>query len=363
MFTPAPGETLLRLEAMLAALPEEPEAFVRLASGVRDWEELLRTAQEQGVARTMLHALERGEGAPPHLRRHARRVLTGARLRQPRRAEALREILEALEAAGLCASPLKGPCLAARVYPEPALRPSADLDVLVREADLPVALASLGRSGFHQPPRGQEYYRRHHHHLHLVRADTPHLELHFRALVGFGAVLPAEPILERASAGAEGWLVPSPEDEVLYLLLHAASHLFQRLSWLFDIKLLLRNHPGVDWSAVADRAREHGFAAVLAVALRVQAERLQMRLPEPTSLGLPAPDQPRLLVGHRMLASAAQMPIRWRARTAVKLGYSALLCPSPRAAARFLGHRLAWIARRRAQRAFPDRCPAEWRVN
>ena len=47
---------------------------------------------------------------------------------------------------------LKGPPLAEWLYPDPALRPSFDLDLLIRPADVPAALALLAREGYRREP-------------------------------------------------------------------------------------------------------------------------------------------------------------------------------------------------------------------
>ena len=75
---------------------------------------------------------------------------------------------------------LKGPLLAERIYPEGALRPSVDLDLLVAENDLGRAVAALERAGWEADAGPTAVYaRRHHHHLQLRREGQPPLELIF----------------------------------------------------------------------------------------------------------------------------------------------------------------------------------------
>ena len=42
----------------------------------------------------------------------------------------------------------------------------------------------------------------------------------------------------------------------MYLALHAAKHLFHRISWLYDLKLLIRSQPSLNWDRVSEIARE-----------------------------------------------------------------------------------------------------------
>ena len=67
-------------------------------------------------------------------------------------AESLRSLLEAFRVAGIPAIPLKGPLLAERLYPDPALRPTSDLDLLIGKADLGRVDELLSRLGYRRAP-------------------------------------------------------------------------------------------------------------------------------------------------------------------------------------------------------------------
>src|SRR5262249_59986901 len=98
---------------------------------------------------------------------------------------ALDESLEGLAAAGVRAAALKGPVLGERLYPDPAARPSTDLDFLVLPDDLERAAAALQAIGYQaQTGPAARYHRRHHRHICLYRPGSPTIELHFRAYTG-----------------------------------------------------------------------------------------------------------------------------------------------------------------------------------
>jgi Uncharacterised nucleotidyltransferase len=86
----------------------------------------------------------------------------------------LAALLRRCNAAGVALMPLKGAVLAAHYYPDPALRPMADIDVLVRPAQLPVSAAALGAMGL----RLSEVTPRHSTYQHpgarVVRYDGEH---------------------------------------------------------------------------------------------------------------------------------------------------------------------------------------------
>lgn len=165
---------------------------------------------------------------------------------------------------------LKGPLFARRYYARPSARGTSDIDLLVSEEDLPVAVRSLGKAGYHVVDSIEEVARsrREHHHLHLARAASPELELHFHAYRGFGVTLRAHALTERSelASGFETIRVPDARDELAYLAVHAAAHRFGRLAWLHDLRLVVERMTSADLEVAAARAREWGVARALALA-------------------------------------------------------------------------------------------------
>lgn len=165
---------------------------------------------------------------------------------------------------------LKGPLLARRYYPRPSARGTSDIDLLVEEADLVATIEALVPIGYSVFDSQEEiaWSRREHHHLHLTRANAPDLELHFHAYRGFGVTLRTEALAAR-SIPADGFAmlrVPSAEDELVYLAAHAAAHRFGRLSWLYDLRLVVESMSTSALEVAAERARAVGFSRVVALA-------------------------------------------------------------------------------------------------
>ncbi len=234
--------------------------------------------------------------------------------------QAAAEAGAALRAAGVRHAVLKGPFLYEAFYQDRFPREYDDIDLLVASADVDRALAALERTGYEAVGPGwtRALLRRGHFHLTLqsTRPGRPPIELHW-ALVDRANLyrVPDAELLARArefSAGEGSFSVLSIEDEFIYLCLHAAKHgvmnatgirqgfpaeWFARLSvgncliWFMDIDLLLRREAGgMDWEAVARRAREWNVLDEVAVCLRV----LQKLQPESAAaaalgkLGVPA---------------------------------------------------------------------------
>lgn len=96
-------------------------------------------------------------------------------------------VCAALEAAGIPFLPLKGTVLR-QYYPEPWMRTSCDMDVLVKEADLDPAIACLTEHGF-------TFGHKDSHDVSLFASNGTHIELHY-SLIEQGRANDASTILQ-----------------------------------------------------------------------------------------------------------------------------------------------------------------------
>ncbi len=192
-------------------------------------------------------------------------------------------VLDALSKQGIRPTLLKGYGLASRLYAQPLLRPASDVDVLVPPPEFGVAqraLLGLGLQLQHNPGLADA----HEEHHHEAYAGAPGLvELHHRLFVGFGrSGFDDQGIVSRRVEahlnGREVYFL-EPEDELMYLCIHAANHSFLRLSWLLDVKCFLVAYPSLNWGVMASRARQVNMQRALTVALRLAQRLLDARLP------------------------------------------------------------------------------------
>jgi hypothetical protein len=307
------------LLAAITALPEAKERFAKALGGGGG--EIFDLAGRHGLRGVLLH--------------HAREVglapegtdawLAAERAVQKRQRAALDEATAALSAADVRAVALKGPLLGARVYPAPGRRPSTDLDLMIREAELERAVRALATAGWlpSDDRKAASFYREHHHHVHLARAGAPMVELHHRALSSFGVLVPSEELVARARPYGGAWVL-TPEDEWLYLAVHAASHVFERLGWLYDLKLLARAEQ-IDWRIVVERAHALRLLSVVSFARELLVE---------IGATIPADGFRRPRPGARLLYGAS------RESRAARMALRLMLCDGPGAAARLLEHKV-----------------------
>ncbi len=213
-------------------------------------------------------------------------------------AEMLR-ILAACDAAGVRATPYKGPVAAVQAFGDVALRHFADLDVIVPQREMAAAHRLLLDLGFRanvpalngaETPRqvpGQYAY---------TNVSGTHVELHSEATLRYmPRQLDLEPLLARrstTSVAARDVQTFSPEDTLVLLAVHGSKHFWDRLGWIADIAGIAQGRREIDWPAALDRARLLGADRMLRLAApasrtncskrrcRKKCERPSSRIPE-----------------------------------------------------------------------------------
>lgn len=352
-----------QLQALLAAWPDQPERFRSLWRQVENPEALLHQAARHGILGVLATPLSDPAALPATLQLALQQRLLAERLWQEQLLQAHRETLLALEKAGIQVAVLKGPMLSERLHGDPCCRRSTDVDLLIDAPDLHRAVEALAAAGYQREAGPSTlYHERYHHHVALYCPLRPVLELHLRLFTGFGVVLSAGDVLPRcwrfhSTTGLACWLL-NAEDEFLHLCVHAAGHEFDRLAWLYDLKLFLLKQPIADWTALCDRAETLGVALALAFTLEVLRRRLAVQLPEAESFLRRY--RPRWRTAARLLAWLETLPAGSRRAKLAALLLQASLCDRNASSLWFLQHHLLRVARRRLHRYVPRLVPEHW---
>ena len=356
---PSTRDTIL---SVLRALPDDEAVAERIVNGAcstgASWQRLIDDATAHGVLAIMSPVLARAP-MPDAIKTDVERRLAVQTAWQAHARASLATIVAPLTAASVRVCALKGPALAERFYSRPEQRPSMDLDLLVTPGDLGKASAALTAAGYSGDMGSAEsYLLEHGHHVHFSRRGQPDVELHFRAYAGFGVVLPASALLDRAHEHRLDEelfvMVPSPEDEFLYLSVHAAGHSFIRLLWLYDLKLLLRRNR-LDWAAVDERARDAGLVTAVAYSARLLREWLDVRIPL-----LHPREHLRVRLAHRLLGEVSRPSTPGPRDNLGGLLFTSMLCDRVSASGWLLQHHLLRTTRRRLRRLAPRLLPERW---
>ena len=306
-----------------------------LPPGEVDWARLAASAEAHGLPGVALAEARRTERPFPAAQQAQLQQQAQAVAAQALRASLLLgRVLDACAKAGSSPVVLKGPPLAARCWPEPLLRPCVDVDVLVEPGALPAVRELLGTLGLSATDDAD--------HHEVFQGPAGMVELHHQLLSGLGATLGWTDLQPVRGAAWEGRALRllAPEDELVYLAVHAANHLFRRTSWLYDLKLLLALRAAWDWDRVVSLGRETGFAVPLWAGLDA-ARRCFGAEVDGGALDRLAPPSPlRRLLGEAFslerLERSAWADSRLRAGA-----LRAAMAASPRNAARYAWGRLA----------------------
>jgi hypothetical protein len=198
------------------------------------------------------------------------------------------KILDLFRSHGIQAIPYKGPVLAVQAYGDVTLREFEDLDVILRQSDLPKAhevmlglgyrpkfdwILSPGAAASTVP--GEYNYRDEERRV-MVELHTELTLRHF----------PKSPDLDELSQrlvsvklNKQEVRTFSVEDGLPILCIHGAKDFWERLSWIADISELVRRYPDLNWDITMQRARVLNAERMLYVGLSLAAGLLDAPVP------------------------------------------------------------------------------------
>jgi hypothetical protein len=196
-------------------------------------------------------------------------------------------LLELFAGKDIGALVVKGPVLAIDAYGDPAIRSYGDLDLLVRQRDIRGATEALEAAGYEATVPLSAIDARKIPGQYLFRTPDSRLlvELHNDlTLRYFPRRLPIEECFARQTrVPLDGHEVPalSIEDELVYICVHGAIHLWERLGWIADVAALVTRQKDLDWQAAIETARQVGAERMLAIGLCLASDLLRASLPAP----------------------------------------------------------------------------------
>ncbi len=191
---------------------------------------------------------------------------------------------------------LKGAHLAEFVYPNIALRPMSDVDLLVKTDDLARVHRLLIRSGY----RCDEQNPGKCHLSPYRKPDGPVIEIHFNIVSApVSRRFEIADLWKRARPAslqaAHAWLL-SPEDLILHLAAHACIHhgFDNGLIPFMDICRVAVHYEGeLDWDVLWNRARQWGIER--SVCLMLALTEIMLGLPMPAQIGARMQSDPETL--------------------------------------------------------------------
>ena len=254
-----------------------------------DWQGFLQLVTSHGVRPLVYRTLHTTcwEALPQAARHELSHFYAANSAKNRFLAGELLHILQLFEAEDILAVPFKGPVLAAVLYGDLALREFTDLDILIRERDIPKAREILSNQGYRSnlanavitPDVNVDE-------LHSVSTGIS-IELHWQfSPRRFVPTLSAEHVWNGIEPvvilGRRIWSFSS-QNMFLFLAFHGGKHCWSSLKWLCDLAEFIRSNPELDWPGLFNRAEALGAARTCRLGIHLAAELLQAELPSPVA--------------------------------------------------------------------------------
>jgi len=265
-------------------------ALVALAVAALDWDGLVDLAVREGTAPLLhlhLRRLDLLEKLPPTVAHRLTEMTNAVWAANAVGEDRWAEATATLRRAGVETLTLKGLALAHTIYPEPGLRPMADIDLLVRPDDRAAALEILRELGYRTPGDDADRLAASRDFAELVR-DGMRIDLHwhlarylrFEGVVRVdhdGLWRRARPLVTPAGHS----LALCPEDLLLHLILHLTlGSEFARVLWYADIDAVVRHHGAeIDWEQLVAEAERWRIRALAGWTLGVVGDAFDTPLP------------------------------------------------------------------------------------
>ena len=184
-------------------------------------------------------------------------------------------LLRALNAKGIAVIPLKGVRFAETYFGHPGARPTTDIDLLVRESDMPEAVSCVRSMGY--AIDGERFPDHFHESFAKPLPGSPlplSAELHWDLLVRRTSSLRVGDLWDESQADAryEAVYQLSPTHALYAICLHGWQHAMNSLKYPLDVAQVIHSRGSeIDYRALFELARAHRtekrLASVLSIAL------------------------------------------------------------------------------------------------
>jgi len=296
-----PGNSLLEvsddlLTYLLSILRNEPPITPK--ASIDQWSDLLCVLKLHWILPLLywrVGSLPPEVRPPESITDHMRMSFLESRVRILRSERQLGEILDAFQGEGVRALVLRGPALAWSVYPNPALRPGSDLDLLVLPEQIIQARAILEHLGYKCLSKRFEETKDFFREEDFIHRTNPrdnlvvdlhwvHWELH--PFFGISRDVGIEDLFRRAlkvKSSSLTFATLHPVDALINAAIHMAMihNRDMRLIWICDIALLARQlRIPEDWELLQERSVAWSARLAVENSLKIAQAWTGLKLPE-----------------------------------------------------------------------------------
>ena len=183
----------------------------------------------------------------------------------------------------------KGPVLSQMAYGDITLRQYGDIDILIRKKDrfnminilenkgyIPeIVLKNSTKETFFNAVNVIAFYN---------KSIGIRIEIHWELLSKNYAINWHEKVLWKDTKSIQvnnnKIDILSMELHLLYICVHSAKHLYERIEWICDIDRLINTNPNIDWQYILKEAKNMGITRMLYLGLALCKELFDLKIPE-----------------------------------------------------------------------------------
>ncbi len=279
------------VELIRAAFPFGQSAALLPDLEDTDWPLLVKTADHHGLAPLVFASLKKSglsSVGPKSEIATLRMAYVRTSVANHQAFQELSFLVDRFEREKIPLIILKGGALGVTIYPDIALRPMGDLDLLITPDAVERATLALIKQGYvayaemadgfaNRFSVAQTFFK---------KGNRPsQIDLHWHAFTTpyYFERIPVEWFRRRTmeiSINNRRAFAFSPTAQLLHLSAHYMMHSYQRLIWSYDLALLVARYYGqIDWEDIIESAAEFGLSQVLYEALSEVRERWGVRVP------------------------------------------------------------------------------------
>ncbi|UPT76862.1 nucleotidyltransferase family protein [Sulfurovum sp. XGS-02] len=234
-------------------------------------------------------------------------------------------IMKLLEDNGIEALAFKGPTLAQQVYGDITLRQFGDLDVLIKKEDIYKIDDLLQSHGYKRlltlTPVQEKIWIKYAHDLGLIHSQKgTHFEMHWSFLdEDYPMQLNLDSYwnnLQKIEINGKKIPTFSSENLLVYLCIHGSKHLWERIGWIKDIDLLIKNYE-IDWERINEISKNTNFERMIYLGLLLSNELFDT--PLPSDINTQIQRVPKIDIVSKFILESWNIPKSTFAKTSAKL--------------------------------------------
>lgn len=271
----------------------------KLVNDGLDWDYLLQMGKAHGLAPLLyshLRGIDYEHRIPQPIMDQLHNIYYGNLARNILAYDELSRVLKSFEEKEIPVVALKGIALAGLVYRNIALRPMADVDLLVQESNMPEVLKTLFKLGFKRLLQEKEITLKNRNEVDLVKRQknvkhlpgliiSIHRDLTAPARFKGATKINTQQMISRARPGkvaGSNILIMAPEDQVLHVIYHATfQHPFIGLLQLCDVAELIKlKENELNWQILVKTSINGRIATAIYYFLYLSEKLLEAPIPD-----------------------------------------------------------------------------------